>query len=152
MGTWWTIQLPKCNAMNKFYSLSVPQTNRWPRASTQSSQVKQAPTSIVCYVDVILDHLVLLLVDSKIFHQHDFFLYFCFLLQNRSRINNDNVYIFYMFGTSLKTGINCFCFKKNNYRNCNVEFLHDETRKDIEVAFANCFFFPKRHNIHIILQ
>lgn len=160
--------------MNKFYSLSVPQTNRWPRASTQSSQVKQAPTSIVCYVDVILDHLVLLLVDSKIFHQHEsflcfcfitkqkqnkplifsmiFFLYLCFLLQNRSRINNDNVYNFYMFGTSLKTGINCFCFKKNNYRNCNVEFLHDETRKDIEVAFANCFFFPKRHNIHIILQ
>lgn len=48
-----------------------------------------------------------------------------------------------MFGTSLKTGINCFCFKKNNYRNCNVEFLHDETRKDIEVAFANWFFFPE---------
>lgn len=47
-----------------------------------------------------------------------------------------------MFATSLKTGINCFCLNFF-YRNCNVEFSHDETRKDIEVVFANCFFFPE---------
>lgn len=49
-----------------------------------------------------------------------------------------------MFGILLKIGINCFCFKKNNYRNCNVEFLYDEIRKDIEVVFVNCFFYEKK--------
>lgn len=66
MGNWSTIQLPKCNAMKSFFSLSVPQTNRWPEASTYS-EVKQAPTSIVCYVMVILFHLVLSVVDSNWF-------------------------------------------------------------------------------------
>lgn len=47
MGNWSTIHLPKCNAMKSFFSLSVPQTNRWPEASTYN-EFKQAPTSIVC--------------------------------------------------------------------------------------------------------
>lgn len=175
MGNWLTIQPLKCNAMHTFYSLSVPQTNRWPRARTQSSQVKQAPTSIVCYVNVILDHLVLLLVDSIIFHQHDSFLCFCFitkqrqnkplifsiffsllvgfLLQNRSKINNGNVYIFYMFGTSLKTGINCFCFKKKPIiGTATLNFHMMKQEKILKWHSQIVFFFPKRNNIHIILQ
>lgn len=54
-----------------------------------------------------------------------------------------------MFATSLKTGINCFCLIFF-YRNCNVEFSHDETRKDIEVVFANCFSHEKKQYTHNI--
>lgn len=39
---------------------------------------------------------------------------------------------------------------KNNYRNCKVEFSHDETRKDIEVVFANCFFSETKQYTHNI--
>lgn len=54
-----------------------------------------------------------------------------------------------MFATSLKTGINCFCLNFF-YRNCNVEFPHDETRTYIEVVFANCFSHEKKQYTHNI--
>lgn len=75
MGNWSTIQPPKCNAMKSFFSLSVPQTNRWQAASTYN-EIKQAPPSIVCLVNVILDHSVLSLVDSNLFVSMIFFFIF----------------------------------------------------------------------------
>lgn len=56
-----------------------------------------------------------------------------------------------MFGTALKTGINCCCFLKKEYSNCNIEFLQNEKRDDIGVVLAKFDFFSETiqytHNI-----